>query len=61
MRQASLSTRKRASGGHSPTLISARVAEGAPVLKTNYLLAHVLQQLLGDIASIPHTSHRNPS
>ena len=24
------------------------------VLKTNYLLAHVLQQLLGDIASIPH-------
>jgi hypothetical protein len=30
------------------------------VLKMNYLLAHILQQLLGDIASIPHTSHRNP-
>jgi hypothetical protein len=30
------------------------------VAETHYLLAYILQQLLGDIASIPHTSHRNP-
>jgi hypothetical protein len=30
------------------------------VSETHYLLAHILQQLLSDIASIPHTSHRNP-
>jgi hypothetical protein len=32
----------------------------ALTLQTNHLLAHVLQQLLGDIGSIPHASHHHP-
>ena len=30
------------------------------VSETHDLLAHILQQLLGDIASVPHTSHHDP-